>query len=341
MARSATAHRPRSSAACASWPGWPKAWAAVRRLGGVRWPPTPSCQGWGKPPRNARPFPPTCSGIGPSTSGTSPHCTPCGAASKRARAAQRKPANALRVPAPGCGQPAILRARGWWPSRAARGPTRGGPGPRGVAPTGGAAGARGGGARLCTAVSARWPQGLRHGPSDPFWSVDAARTAPGERPKTSAAVDSAAGAALRARGDGVPAPPPRGGHAPRGVRHPPGPRAGLSGLGVDAQHGVCGAAQPRHPPARRGPRAPGQPPLPGASGLARSGGLVPGVSPCRVPPGQFTPGTRRTAGHERQGLRQGVAAVDPGDGGGLDRARMVSQRGVTLSGATVAPAADG
>src|SRR5262245_57584184 len=75
---------------------------------------------------------------------------------------------------------------------------------------------------LCPAVAHRWPQGLRHGPADPFWSVEAPRTAPGERPHAQAAVDTVARAALRASGEVVPAPAPRGGHAPRGVRHPTG-----------------------------------------------------------------------------------------------------------------------
>ena len=90
-----------------------------------------------------------------------------------------------------------------------------------------ASGDRGVGARLCAAVSDRWPQGLRHGIADPFWPLDATRTAPGQRPHAQAAVDAAARAALRASGEVVPAPAHRGGQAPRGVRHPAGHRAGL------------------------------------------------------------------------------------------------------------------
>ena len=40
-------------------------------------------------------------------------------------------------------------------------------------------------------------------------------------------------------------------------------------------------------------------------------------------------------------LGQGVAAVHAGDGGGIDRSCVVAARGVDLSGAAVAPAADG
>ena len=56
--------------------------------------------------------------------------------------------------------------------------------------------------------------------------------------------------------------------APRGVRHPAGHRADPGGMWLDHQYGVCRAAQPRHPPARGGDRAPGQHPVPGRSGLA-------------------------------------------------------------------------
>ena len=40
-------------------------------------------------------------------------------------------------------------------------------------------------------------------------------------------------------------------------------------------------------------------------------------------------------------IRQGVAAVHAGDGGGVDRSCLDAARGVALSGAAVAPAADG
>ena len=66
--------------------------------------------------------------------------------------------------------------------------------------------------------------------------------------------------------------------APRGVRHPAGHRAGLGGLWLDDQYGLCRAAQPRHPPARGGDRTPGQYAVPGRSGLAGSVGAVPGLS---------------------------------------------------------------
>ena len=51
-------------------------------------------------------------------------------------------------------------------------------------------------------------------------------------------------------------------------------------------------------------------------------------------------GSCRTDFHPWHGLRQGVAAVYTSDGGGLDRSRVVAQRGTALPGATVATAPD-
>ena len=129
---------------------WPKAWACAPRPEWVRWPPTPSGHGWGKPPSHSRPFPPPCAVPRPSTRGSSTSCTPWCAASKRARAAHSKPSNARSVPALGCGRPAILRARCGGPSRAAHGPGRWPDGwgqhvGQRCAPRGGPAGGRAGG----------------------------------------------------------------------------------------------------------------------------------------------------------------------------------------------------
>src|SRR5215831_13789133 len=88
----------------------------------------------------------------------------------------------------------------------------------GDGPARGASGDRGVGTKLGTAISHRWPQGLRHGTTDLLWSVDATRTAPGERPQAQAAVDTAAGVALCACGEVVPAPTPCGSQTPRGIR---------------------------------------------------------------------------------------------------------------------------
>jgi len=52
-------------------------------------------------------------------------------------------------------------------------------------------------------------------------------------------------------------------------------------------------------------------------------------------------GSADTSTHQRPWLSEGVAAVHPGDGGGLDGPRVVAQRSAVLPGAAVAPAADG
>ena len=53
--------------------------------------------------------------------------------------------------------------------------------------------------------------------------------------------------------------------------------------------------------------------------------------PCPADPGS----------HQRPGLRQGVAAVYPGDGRWRDGSRLVVERSAALSGAAVASGADG
>src|SRR5262245_47927952 len=77
----------------------------------------------------------------------------------------------------------------------------------------------------------------RHGIADAFWPVEATRASPGQRATAQAAVDAVARAALRASGEVIPAPAPRGRHTPRGVRHAAGHRAGPGGVWLDDQHG--------------------------------------------------------------------------------------------------------
>src|SRR5215471_21816736 len=111
--------------------------------------------------------------------------------------------------------------------------------------------------------------------TDPFWPVGATGTAPGERPKTAAALDAAARTALRASGEVVPAPAPRGRHTPGGVRHPIGHRTDLGAMWMEAQYGLCGASQPRHSPARGGGGTPREHPVPRRREPAGSDGVVP------------------------------------------------------------------
>ena len=107
---------------------------------------------------------------------------------------------------------------------------------------------------------------------------------------------------------------------PRGVRHPGGRRAGAGGLWLADQHGLCRAAQPR----------------PSGSVWRQSGGGSPRCARARTACGSnwccSTPITifacrmracavpLAAAGpDQRHGLRQAVAAVDAGHGGGADR----------------------
>src|SRR5207237_7900570 len=58
-----------------------------------------------------------------------------------------------------------------------------------------------------------------------------------------------------------------------------------------------------------------------------------------VAPRQLASAPARCRSPPRQ-LGEGVAAVHTGDGGGIDRSRVVAHRGIALSGATVATAVD-
>src|ERR1700730_7630772 len=60
------------------------------------------------------------------------------------------------------------------------------------------------------------------------------------------------------------------------------------------------------------------------------------TSPLRVAPCQRTPTPADTSSHQRPWLSEGVAAVYTGDGSGIDRSRVVAQRGPVLPGPAVA-----
>src|SRR5439155_10758214 len=105
---------------------------------------------------------------------------------------------------------------------------------------------------------------------------------------------------------------------------------------LDHKYHVCRAAQPRHPPVRSGDRAPGQYPVSGRRGLAGSVGPVPDVPQFCLAPRQFAPAVAGPRCHERSWLSEGVAALYTGDGGRIDRPRLVAERGTALSRATVA-----
>src|SRR5262249_2916734 len=89
------------------------------------------------------------------------------------------------------------------------------------------------GARLCPAVSHRWPQGLRHRVTDALWLLDATRTAPRQRAKTEAALDAAARVALCASGQVVSPSAPRRRQTSRGVWRPASHGADAGAMRLD------------------------------------------------------------------------------------------------------------
>src|SRR5215468_7696944 len=185
------------------------------------------------------------------------------------------------------------------------------------------------------------PQALRYGTAHAFWFLEATRTAPGQRAQAEAAVDAPPRAPLCPDCEIVSAPTYRRRPAPRGLRHPAGHRAGLSGLWLEHEYRLCRATQPRYPPAGRGDRTPGQHAVSGRSELAGSACLIPGLSQLRLAPREPSPTVAGARSHERSWLGQGVAAVYTGHGGGIDGPCVVAQRGIVLPSAAVAPAADG
>ena len=168
------------------------------------------------------PFPPISSVTCTWSSCNSTSCTRCCATSKPARSATTRPSSAWSAPPPGCGRRWTPRASCWWWSMSAR---------RTLAMA----------QRVVHQVTQVLAPGCvplfltdglkdyRHGIPDPFWLLDATRTAPGQRAAAQAALDAAARAALCAGGEVVPASAHRRGQAPRGVRHPAGHRAGPGG----------------------------------------------------------------------------------------------------------------
>src|SRR5262245_38763919 len=74
--------------------------------------------------------------------------------------------------------------------------------------------------RLRPAVSHGWLSRVHDGLADPLWVLGAAATPPGHRPRTEAALDTAATVALRAGGQDRAPAAPGAGAAPCGVRLP-------------------------------------------------------------------------------------------------------------------------
>ena len=172
-----------------------------------------------------------------------------------------------------------------------------------------------------------------------FGSLDATRAAPGQRPDAQTAMDAAARAALRASGEVVPAPAHRGRQAPRGVRHPAGHRAGPGDVWLDHQHAFVERLNLdiRQRVAAIGRRV--NTLCQGEAGLRDQLALFQVYHNFVLPHASLRQPLLIPRTHQRPWLSEGVAAVYTGDGGGIDRARVVAHRGPVLPGAAVAATA--
>jgi hypothetical protein len=130
---------------------------------------------------------------------------------------------------------------------------------------------------------------------------------------------------------------------------PAGTLAAGSGLATSARmaipaavrgaHGrvvLCRKAPSRYPPARGGGRASGEPALPERRRQAALADGVPRLRPRRAGAGQRAPPVAGSPRDQRQWRGAGVAAMDAGDGGGMDRSRVDVAREAAVSGAPVA-----
>src|SRR5262249_25883253 len=110
---------------------------------------------------------------------------------------------------------------------------------------------------------------------------------------------------------------------------------GLIGPWLEAQYVLCGAPQPRHPPARGGGRAAGHHAVSGQRRHATAAGVVPCLPQLRAATHELAPTVAGSCSDQWHGLGQGVAAVYTRDGRGIDRARVELERGADVSGATM------
>jgi len=100
------------------------------------------------------------------------------------------------------------------------------------------------GARRHAAVPHRWRQGVDHRTADPLRPVGPAPTPPGQRPHAEAPVETAAAAALCARGEDRAAAPAGAGESARGLWPPRGRQAGRSGLRLAEPDSLSRAGPP-------------------------------------------------------------------------------------------------
>src|SRR5262249_49712629 len=194
---------------------------------------------------------------------------------------------------------------------------------------------------VCAAFSERWLCALPHRRRDAFRVLGTAAAAPGQRRGAQTPLDASAYPALRASGQNPATATPRRGEASHRVWHESGGGRSFGGVWLADQHGVCRKAQFESAPTRSSD-ATAQCHL--VSGRRRGGpalGAVPGLPQLCVIAWRVAPGAHGTKAHPWHGLGQGVAPLYAGDGGRLDGPCVVDARGVALSGAAVAPAADG
>src|SRR5712691_2139437 len=191
-------------------------------------------------------------------------------------------------------------------------------------------------ARVCARLVARWLQGVsaRHG--GPLWLVGSPRAQPRQRPLAPAPLDAVAWAAGGAGGAIFPSPAPCGRHALCGVRYTGGRRAGLSGLRLEDQHGLCGEAPPGEPSARGSGGTSCHHAVPGRRRHAAAAGLVPRLSPCRGAPCKLAPAVAGSRAHPGPGPGPALAAGYASAGGRSDRPWVDAARRAALSRATVA-----
>jgi hypothetical protein len=168
----------------------------------------------------------------------------------------------------------------------------------------------------------------------------APRTSPRHRPAAQAALAAAAPVPLYAGGHIFPAPPQRGRQAPGGLRHDGAGHAGAGGVWLAAQSGVGRQVEPRDSSARGGSGPARQHLVSGPGRCAPAADVMPSVPElcpaARQPPPALAP-TSPAHGH---GLGQAVAALSPGDGGGVARPGGEPASRPTLSGAAVATATE-
>ena len=190
-------------------------------------------------------------------------------------------------------------------------------------------------------VAERWLQGLPARPPGSCGLLAPARALPRHRPAAHAPLDAVARAA-RGPSDQDRAQTASGtGESSRGVWHPRGRRAGLSGLRMAEQYSIDRADQRGDPSAggRRG--AAWRHVMQGRGWGASAACPVPLLRQLRLTAYQFAPALPTARAHHRHGFGSAVAALHAGDGGRLDGAGVELARQPTLSRAAVAAARGG